>query len=93
VVRVLNQVHQGTEEFVLMTRWLLLPLIIALELITGCASYNVGGSEFAHQRSYEGTTLNSPVADQNPHSGGDPSYPSSVSDEGRTPQPLDRSAQ
>jgi hypothetical protein len=60
-------------------------LIVTNGLITGCAGYDVGKSQFAPTHSYEGTTLNSPVTDQNPHPGGDSSYPSSVSDEGKVP--------
>jgi hypothetical protein len=40
--------------------------------------------------SYAGSTLNSPVTDQNPHPGGDPSYPGQVSDQGQTPAPPDK---
>ncbi len=64
---------------------LLLPFVI-IALLTGCAGYDFGSSPSSN-RSYEGTTLNSPVTDQNPHPGGDSSYPSSVSDEGRVLQP------
>jgi hypothetical protein len=41
--------------------------------------------------SYSGSTLNSPVSDQNPHPGGDSSYPSSVSDQGVVPPPPEKS--
>ena len=41
--------------------------------------------------SYAGSTLNSPVSDQNPHPGGDLSYPSSVSDQGVVPPPPEKS--
>jgi hypothetical protein len=60
-------------------------------ILTGCSGangLNVGSSEDAAPNgSYSGATLNSPVTDQNPHPGGDPSYPSSVSDQGVTPPP------
>ena len=56
--------------------------------LVGCATYNVGSShESDPNGSYSGGTLNSPVTDQNPHPGGDSSYPSSVSDQGVTPPP------
>lgn len=67
-----------------MPRLALSLLIVATALITGCAGYDVGQSQFAPTRSHDGTTLNSPVADQNPHSGGDSSYPSSA-DDGKVP--------
>jgi hypothetical protein len=66
-------------------------LAAALCLLTGCASYNIGSSqESAPNGSYSGSTLNSPVTDQNPHPGGDQSYPASVSDQGREPAPPDK---
>ena len=65
---------------------LVLSLALAISLFTGCAGYDLGDTS-SSKRSYEGTTLNSPVTDQNPHPGGDSSYPSSVSDEGRVPLP------
>jgi hypothetical protein len=71
----------------------LLLLIVTMGCITGCAGYDVGRPQSPSRRSYEGTTLNSPVTDQNPHPGGDPSYPSSVSDEGRVPLPPERTSQ
>ncbi len=53
---------------------LLVALIVAL---TGCSSYNIGSSqESSPNGSYAESTLNSPVTDQNPHVGGDASYPS-----------------
>jgi hypothetical protein len=62
---------------------------------SGCSGTNgltVGTPEDAQNNgSYSGATLNSPVTDQNPHPGGDQSYPSSVSDQGVTPPPPDKS--
>jgi hypothetical protein len=69
-----------------MQRLALSLLIVASGLITGCAGYDMGKSEFSPTRSHDGTTLNSPVADQNPNSGGDSSYPSS-DDDGKVPSP------
>ena len=64
-------------------------------MVTGCSGANgltVGTDPDAQPNgSYSGSTLNSPVTDQNPHPGGDPSYPSSVSDQGVTPSPPDKS--
>ena len=64
----------------------LFPLISA-----GCSgsnALNVGTDRDAEPNgSYSGSTLNSPVTDQNPHPGGDSSYPSSVSDQGVVPPP------
>jgi hypothetical protein len=58
---------------------------------TGCSGANgltVGTDPDAGPNgSYAGSTLNSPVTDQNPHPGGDLSYPASVSDQGVTPPP------
>lgn len=63
--------------------------------ITGCSGsngLNVGSSQDAEPNgSYSGSTLNSPVTDQNPHPGGDASYPSSVSDQGVIPPPPNKS--
>ena len=63
--------------------------------IAGCSGSNalVIGSQpdSENNGSYSGETLNSPVTDQNPHPGGDPSYPSSVSDQGLTPAPPNKS--
>jgi hypothetical protein len=63
-------------------------------LATGCSGSNgltVGTPDSASNNgSYSGATLNSPVTDQNPHPGGDSSYPSSVSDQGVTPPPPDK---
>jgi hypothetical protein len=62
--------------------------------VTGCSGtngLNVGSSHDAEPNgSYSGQTLNSPVTDQNPHPGGDASYPASVSDQGVTPPPPDK---
>jgi len=71
-------------------------LLLALGLaISGCSGSNaltVGTPEDASNNgSYSGYTLNSPTADQNPHPGGDASYPASVSDQGVTPAPPDKS--
>jgi len=71
-------------------------LLIAISLAaTGCSGANgltVGTDPDATPNgSYAGSTLNSPVTDQNPHPGGDASYPSSVSDQGVTPPPPDKS--
>lgn len=59
-------------------------------LLCGCASYQMGNDHANDNGSYSGGTLNSPVTDQNPHIGGDPSYPSSVSDQGRQQVPPDK---
>ena len=56
-------------------------------LLGGCTSYQMGNDHAGDIGSYSGGTLNSPVTDQNPHVGGDSSYPSSVSDEGRQQVP------
>jgi hypothetical protein len=56
-------------------------------LLGGCASYQMGNDHAGENGSYSEGTLNSPVTDQNPHVGGDSSYPSSVSDEGRQQVP------
>ena len=62
--------------------------------VTGCSGANaltVGTlPDATNNGSYSGSTLNSPTADQNPHPGGDPSYPSSVSDQGVVPPPPDK---
>ena len=69
-------------------------LLMAITLLTGCSGENgltVGTDpDSAPNGSYAGSTLNSPVTDQNPHPGGDSSYPSSVSDQGATPAPPDK---
>ncbi len=65
-----------------------LPALIGLSLLLGgCASYQMGNDHAGDNGSYSGGTLNSPVTDHNPHLGGDSSYPSSVSDEGRQQVP------
>ena len=70
-------------------------LIAFAPVMTGCSGangLNVGSSQDAEPNgSYSGSTLNSPVTDQNPHPGGDSSYPSSVSDQGVTPPPPEKS--
>ena len=59
---------------------------------SGSNGLDFGSShDAADNGSYTGATLNSPVTDQNPHPGGDSSYPSSVSDQGLTPPPPDKS--
>ena len=56
--------------------------------LTGCTSYDIGSSHDSDPNgSYSGGTLNSPVTDQNPHPGGDSSYPAAVSDQGVIPPP------
>jgi len=69
-------------------------LFVLSLLVTGCSGVNglnVGADPNAGPNgSYAGSTLNSPVTDQNPHPGGDPSYPASVSDQGLTPPPPDK---
>jgi hypothetical protein len=71
----------------------LLPALVLF--VTGCSGVNglnVGTDPNATPNgSYSGQTLNSPVTDQNPHPGGDSSYPASVSDQGVTPPPPDKS--
>jgi hypothetical protein len=55
------------------------------------AAYDIGSQHGEEPNgSYSESTLNSPVTDQNPHPGGDASYPSSVSDQGREPVPPDK---
>jgi hypothetical protein len=76
--------------------FLLLVLTLAVGFaLTACSGSNgltVGTPPDAtNNGSYSGYTLNSPTADQNPHPGGDPSYPSSVSDQGVTPPPPEKS--
>jgi hypothetical protein len=73
-----------------MTKFPAVLLVAALAFLPGCTSYNVGSEhESAPNGSYSESTLNSPVTDQNPHPGGDASYPASVSDQGKTPAPPD----
>jgi len=65
-----------------------LSLLCATLFLTACASYNIGAAHDSDPNgSYSGSTLNSPVTDQNPHPGGDGSYPASVSDQGVAPPP------
>jgi hypothetical protein len=65
---------------------------LALAGCSGSNALDVGTPPDAtNNGSYSGSTLNSPVADQNPHPGGDPSYPSSVSDQGVVPPPPEKS--
>jgi hypothetical protein len=63
--------------------------------LTACSGENglkVGTLDSATDNgSYAEHTLNSPTSDQNPHPGGDPSYPSSVSDQGVVPPPPEKS--
>jgi hypothetical protein len=67
---------------------LLLALCLAATGCSGANGLNVGTDHDAEPNgSYSGYTLNSPVTDQNPHPGGDASYPASVSDQGVTPPP------
>ncbi len=74
-----------------MTKFFLVPLLAAVSFLTGCSgsnALNVGSDRDAEPNgSYSGSTLNSPVTDQNPHPGGDASYPASVSDQGLEPPP------
>jgi len=70
---------------------LLLGLSLVVTACSGANGLNVGsGNDAEPNGSYSGSTLNSPVTDQNPHVGGDASYPASVSDQGVTPPPPDR---
>ena len=69
-----------------------LAVALALTACSGSNALTVGTPEDASNNgSYSGSTLNSPVSDQNPHPGGDASYPSSVSDQGVVPPPPDKS--
>jgi hypothetical protein len=66
-------------------------LSLAVAGCSGSNGLNVGTPADAENNgSYSGATLNSPVTDQNPHPGGDASYPSSVSDQGVTPPPPEK---
>jgi hypothetical protein len=66
-------------------------LALVLAGCSGANGLNVGSSQDPSPNgSYAGSTLNSPVTDQNPHPGGDASYPASVSDQGVTPPPPDK---
>jgi len=67
-----------------------LVLIVLSAAASGCTSYQLGGDHAGDTGSYSGGTLNSPVTDQNPHVGGDQSYPASVSDEGREQVPAEK---
>jgi hypothetical protein len=60
--------------------------VIATFSFAGCASYQLGNDHAGDIGSYSGSTLNSPVTDQNPHVGSDASYPAS-SDPGREQVP------
>ena len=74
-----------------MTKLPVVALIAVLAALSGCANYNIGSQHDATDNgSYSESTLNSPVTDQNPHPGGDSSYPSAVSDQGREPAPPDK---
>ncbi len=69
---------------------LIFRLLVVLGLaasLAGCTSYGLGNDHADDNGSYSGGTLNSPVTDQNPHVGGDQSYPASVSDQGRQQVP------
>jgi hypothetical protein len=73
------------------TALLLFAPLLFLTACSGTNALNVGSSEESPPNgSYTGSTLNSPVSDQNPHPGGDPSYPDSVSDQGKEPVPPDK---
>jgi len=70
---------------------LLIGFVLSLAGCSGENGLTVGTDpDSAPNGSYAGSTLNSPVTDQNPHPGGDSSYPSSVSDQGVTPPPPDK---
>jgi hypothetical protein len=69
-----------------------LGLSLAVTACSGANGLTVGSGDDAEPNgSYSGSTLNSPVTDQNPHPGGDSSYPSSVSDQGVVPPPPEKS--
>jgi len=74
-----------------MTKLFVFSLLAAVAFLTACSgsnALNVGSDHDAEPNgSYSGSTLNSPVTDQNPHPGGDASYPASVSDQGVEPAP------
>ena len=64
---------------------------LALTACSGSNGLNVGTLPTATDNgSYAEHTLNSPTSDQNPHPGGDPSYPSS-GDQGVVPPPPEKS--
>ena len=73
----------------------LFAVVAGVVAVSGCSGSNaltVGTpSDASNNGSYSGYTLNPPTADQNPHPGGDSSYPSSVSDQGVVPPPPDKS--
>ena len=71
-----------------MSKTLLAGALVTLGGLCGCASYNVG-SNHEPDGSYQGSTLNSSVTDQNPHAGGDSSYPTS-GDAGKPEQPVEK---
>ncbi len=71
---------------------LLLGMVLVLTACSGANGLTVGTPDDAQNNgSYSGATLNSPVTDQNPHPGGDASYPASVSDQGVIPPPPEKS--
>jgi hypothetical protein len=71
---------------------LLLGFTLAIAGCSGSNGLNFGTDPDAGPNgSYSGSTLNSPVTDQNPHPGGDSSYPSAVSDQGVVPPPPNKS--
>jgi hypothetical protein len=65
----------------------LLAVLALVLFLGGCASYQWGNDHAGDNGSYSGSTLNSPVTDQNPHVGGDQNYPASVGDQGRQQVP------
>jgi hypothetical protein len=72
--------------------FLLIGFTLAVTACSGTNALNVGSDPDAGPNgSYAGSTLNSPVTDQNPHPGGDSSYPASVSDQGVVPPPPNKS--
>lgn len=68
--------------------------LAAVFTLSACSSQNALGwgtpDDASNNGSYTGYTLNSPTADQNPHPGGDASYPSSVADQGKPLAPPDK---
>lgn len=77
-----------------MSRFRLACLLVLSAASAACSGENgltVGTpADASNNGSYTGYTLNSPVADQNPHVGGDQSYPASVSDQGKPLAPPDK---
>ena len=68
-------------------------ILLVLPLsFSSCSSMEIGSAHDSEPNgSYAGSTLNSPVTDQNPHVGGDQSYPAST-DSGKplaTPDRMD----